>query len=268
MLTAEQTKRYKGCYCGLCGTMGKQYGLVGKMTLSYDMTFLTLLLSSLYEAVEKNGTARCFVHPVRKHGYWTTKYTEYAADISIALAYYNCLDDWTDEHKLSAWFCAQLLHPKYERVKAKYPQHCNKIEKCLAQLSSIENNNNPIPDEAAACFGRLMGELFVYDPHDYWAGRLYATGEALGKFIYLMDACLDLDGDREHHRYNPLLCTDAAENKEYQLELLTMLIGDCTLEFEKLPILQDVEILRNILYNGVWQKYKMAKDSRRGGKEA
>ncbi len=261
-------QRYKGCYCGLCRTIGQQYGLIGRMTLSYDMTFLALLLSSLYEAPEKKGLNRCFVHPTKKRAHWRTKYTAYAADLSIALAYYNCLDDWEDEHKGSARFYARLLHSKYLRVKAKYPRHCNKIEECLTQLSRIEKTKEPMPDEAAACFGRLLGDLFVYDPQDFWAKHLYATGAALGKFIYLMDACLDLEADRKHHRYNPLLGTDAADDQEYQLDLLTMLISDCTLEFEKLPILQDVEILRNILFSGVWQKYKMATDPRREGQQA
>jgi hypothetical protein len=267
-LTPEQLERYQGCYCGLCRTIGRQYGWSGRLTLSYDLTFLTLLLSSLYEAPENNGLFRCFVHPMRKRPYWLTKYTEYTADISIALAYYNCLDDWKDEHKKSSWVYARLLYPKYLRVKAKHPEHCRNIEACLTQLSTIEAKKEPIAaDEAAACFGRLLGDLFVYDPKDYWAKHLYATGETLGKFIYLMDACLDLAADRKDQRYNPLLYTDAADDEEYQLELLTMLISDCTLEFEKLPILQDVVILKNILYNGVWQKYKMATDPRREGKQ-
>ena len=41
-----------------------------------------------------------------------------------------------------------------------------------------------------------------------------------------------------------------------QIELiLTQAIGNATAEFEKLPIIQDVDIMRNILYGGVWQMY-------------
>ena len=41
--------RYRTAYCGLCRRIGALHGLRGRLTLSYDLTFLNLLLSSLYE---------------------------------------------------------------------------------------------------------------------------------------------------------------------------------------------------------------------------
>lgn len=32
--------------------------------------------------------------------------------------------------------------------------------------------------------------------------------------------------------------------------------------FEKLPILESVDILRNILYAGIWEKYEMRKSAK------
>lgn len=40
---------YQSYYCGLCKTLKDGYGRTGQMTLSYDMTFVILLLTSLYE---------------------------------------------------------------------------------------------------------------------------------------------------------------------------------------------------------------------------
>ena len=37
--------------------------------------------------------------------------------------------------------------------------------------------------------------------------------------------------------------------------ILTNMMAECTREFEKLPLVWDVELLRNILYAGVWKKY-------------
>ena len=37
-------EQYKGVYCSLCQTLGKRYGFASRMTLSYDFTFLALLL--------------------------------------------------------------------------------------------------------------------------------------------------------------------------------------------------------------------------------
>jgi hypothetical protein len=44
--------RYQAYYCGLCRTLKERYGDLGRLTLSNDMTFLLILLSSLYEPEE------------------------------------------------------------------------------------------------------------------------------------------------------------------------------------------------------------------------
>ncbi len=42
-----------------------------------------------------------------------------------------------------------------------------------------------------------------------------------------------------------------------------MMISECCKEFEKLPILENVEILRNILYSGVWGRYEAVREKRK-----
>ena len=64
-LTDEQTERYKGAYCGLCRTLQKRHGDLSRLTLNYDMTFLVLLLQSLYEPEEPRGKDTCLPHPLQ-----------------------------------------------------------------------------------------------------------------------------------------------------------------------------------------------------------
>ena len=47
--------------------------------------------------------------------------------------------------------------------------------------------------------------------------------------------------------------------------ILTMLIGECAARFERLPLVRDADIMRNILYSGVWLRYNAA--AGRGTKE-
>ena len=56
-LKIREFARYKGYYCGLCHTLLENHGRRGQMTLTYDMTFLVILLSSLYEPKEENEKA-------------------------------------------------------------------------------------------------------------------------------------------------------------------------------------------------------------------
>ncbi|MBR7147285.1 MAG: hypothetical protein IKD13_00520, partial [Firmicutes bacterium] len=50
---------YKSWYCGLCQKLKERSGFLGQMTLTYDMTFLILLLHGLYEPEERCGECRC-----------------------------------------------------------------------------------------------------------------------------------------------------------------------------------------------------------------
>ena len=46
-LDEAQKKRYRAWYCGLCQSLGDRHGFRGRMTLTYDMTFLAIFLSAL-----------------------------------------------------------------------------------------------------------------------------------------------------------------------------------------------------------------------------
>lgn len=268
-LTEEQLRRYRGAYCGLCRTLRERCGGFSRLTLNYDMTFLVLLLSSMYEPEEQGGTGRCAIHPVRSRDWWRSRFTDYAADLSVALAYYNLLDDWTDDKNVLALGAAKLLENEYAEVKLQRPAQCAALEDCLAELGKIEQTGGPEPDAAANCFGRLMGILFTPEEDPIWGGRIRSFGEALGRFVYMMDACVDEERDRKRGSYNPLhTMHGGAVTEEEKLALLKMLIGECTAEFERLPLVQDVDIMRSVLYSGVWRRYAMKQKKRKEKRDA
>ena len=102
-----------------------------------------------------------------------------------------------------------------------------------------------------------MEEIFVYQ-EDIWSSDLRKVGFYLGKFIYLMDAYEDLQKDRRTGNYNPFLpIMGRPDYEENALQILTMMAASASKAFEKLPVLENVDILRNILYAGIWTKYKM-----------
>lgn len=258
-LSQEEIQRYGSCYCGLCRRLSRSYGFSGRMTLNYDMTFLVLVLSSLYEPEEVSGAARCPVHPLRRRGYFYDKFTDYAADLTVILAWWNCMDDWKDDKKLSRRAFAGLIGDKRKAAEARYPRQATAIREYLGELSRYEDGPEVSADRAADCFGNLMGELFVWKEDDHWAPTLRALGQGLGRFIYIMDACMDYHSDETHHRPNPLRALGSGERtREGDYDLLTMLLGDATAAFERLPLEQDLGLMRNILYAGVWQKYAQA----------
>lgn len=254
-LTEEQLQRYQACYCGLCRSLEKRHGQLSRLTLNYDMTFLVLLLSSLYEPEESLGEGTCIRHPKEPQGWIGSSVCDYAADVNLALAYLKCLDDWEDDGSLLALTQARVLRPGYQMARERYPRQCAAMEQALDALHAIEKENREAPDEAAACFGRLMAELFVYR-EDRWAEALRGMGHALGRVIYLMDACLDLDSDTFHNRYNPFRRYYGLQNNEQRFrDILKMQLGECVFYFDKLPLVQDAGLMKNILCAGIWARF-------------
>lgn len=260
-LSEAEQQRYRAAYCGLCHALGRRHGFTSRLSLTYDLTFLTLLLSSLYEPEETGGEGRCVLHPCRKHQFVINECTEYAADMTVALTYHKCRDDWEDERKISRKCYASTLERSYEMVKQTWPAQCAAIEDNIRKLSDLEARRVCDPDAAAQYFGRLMEELFLYRK-DMWEPNLRLLGSGLGRYIYLADAAIDLKHDKQHNNYNPLMETDSS--LEDLRSMLTMVLSDAAQGFERLPLVQDVHLLRNILYSGLWIKFNrgMQKDKK------
>ena len=254
-LKVKDLKKYRAYYCGLCRTLKEDYGFMGQMTLTYDMTFAVILLSSLYETTTKHEEHRCKVHPAKRQHMLQNEITSYAAAMDVLLAYYHMEDDWQDDRKVSSLMTKSMIQGKAKKIIEKYPRQSEIIRKSLKELGECEHENSMDIDRAAGCFGRLMAELFVWK-EDIWEKTLRKMGFYLGKFIYLMDAYEDLPEDRKKNRYNPLKELAKRPDYEAQMEqILRMMIAESTVRFERLPCLVDVDILRNILYDGVWNHY-------------
>ena len=262
-LKVKDLKKYRAYYCGLCRILKEDYGFMGQMTLTYDMTFAVILLSSLYESQTETQMHRCKVHPVKKQFMLTNEITSYAAAMNVLLAYYHMEDDWLDERKMSSFMTKSLIHKKAERISGQFPRQSGAIRKWLRELAVCEEEESTDIDRTAGCFGHLMEELFVYK-EDIWEKNLRRMGFFLGKFIYIMDAYEDLPEDMEKGRYNPLKDIYGQEDYEERMhQILCMMIAESTAEFERLPCLIDVDILRNILYDGVWNRYNKIQRKKR-----
>ena len=259
-LSKEQQDRYQSVYCGICRRIREQSGGAARLSLSYDMTFLALLLMSLYEPEETSGPNACLLHPVKKRPWSDNEFIRYSADMNVALAYYNCMDDWEDDKKYSAKLMGGVLGKNLEAIETKYPRQCAAIRDCIARLSQLEKENCAVPDLPANCFGQLMGELFVHE-EDMWAPCLRQVGLGLGRFIYLLDAAVDYSADQKKGKYNPYLAMGMEEDWDRWEEYLVLSMAKCTDAFEMLPLVQDKPLLDNILYSGVWVNH------RRKGKE-
>lgn len=304
---------YRAYYCGLCHSLSKRHGLSGQLTLSYDMTFLVILLSSLYEPEHSVTSKRCIVHPLRRQNIISSEFTDYVADMNVILSYFKCLDDWHDDRSVLKLAYSKLLkkgsigknlnnvHATSDStadgsvaatqpsavddgsVAATQPNsdsnnqnsyftndsghlhispdysYKNKIEaisSLLDELGTREKMNETNVDVVAGLFGRIMQILFVpFD--DIYAKGLGRMGFYLGKFIYIMDAFDDVEDDVKKGRYNVFSnCYTDPDFETHVKDMLTMMMAECSDAFEMLPAVDNADILRNILYSGVWNSYE------------
>ncbi len=207
------------------------------------------------------------MHPLSKH---TTRYNEcvdYAAKMTIVLTYFKCEDDWLDERKISKQAYKRLLRKAYQEIKEEYPDKLAHIETCLHCINDYESQGITNLDEISKYFGEVMGEICAYKD-DEWHDELYEFGFYLGKFIYFIDAYEDIEQDLKKRTYNPfkeLYQTDQFEDK--CKDILELMISEATMAFERLPIIENAAIIRNILYGGVWNKYELVRQKRLEGRK-
>ena len=210
---------YQHIYCGLCRNLKNRYGQLHRLNLSYDMTFIILLLSSLYEPEETETSFRCSLHPTSQKTAAENKFTDYAADMTILLSYFKCMDDWKDEGKhLRHWY-ASLLKKEYQRLKTIYPRQCRSVSSSIQALENIETKDPSQFDQAINLSGEMLSEIFVYH-EDFWSTSLKSLGFEIGRFIYLMDASMDYEKDKKKQNYNPLFHVSVIEIGEGVIEVL------------------------------------------------
>jgi hypothetical protein len=253
---------YHSFYCGICRELKKKYGVCGQMSLSYDMTFLAILLTGLYEPETRSGSCKCVAHPFESHETRNNIYTEYAADMNILFSCYKCRDDWEDERKFRKLIYGRVLEGRAGRLKELYGTKLRTINLLMQDFSEKEKAETADIDALAGLFGAVMGEIMAVR-EDEWAESLRRLGFFLGKFIYLCDAYEDIEADIRKGTPNPL--KQKYGNPDFEEEcrtILMMMMSECCREFESLPILENVEILRNILYSGVWGRYEAVHDRR------
>lgn len=257
-LPLESKRAYQSYYCGLCRRLKSNCGTKGQMLLNYDMTFLIVLLTGLYELENEETDFTCPLHPTKKRKAWINEATDYAADMNVILAYHNMLDDWKDDRAYAKRAFVKILDKDYNRIMQKYPRQVEAIEQFMQKQEEAEQRKENNIDIVAGLTGEMLGEIFVWK-EDVWTDELKTLGFYMGKFIYIMDAYEDYEEDIKHNRYNPL--RNLADESEQDFDtlcklVLTSMMSECAKSFERLPILLHADILRNILYSGVWSKYE------------
>ena len=269
-LNEEERAEYQRYYCGLCRELRRRFGLKSQLILTYDCTFLAMLLNGVYEDREDVSSSFCS-HKMSRVETVRNKSIEYAADMNLLLSYQNYRDRALDAKKgklyKAAAMAVRTLKKDYERTVKNYPRQAKALEQYMEALHAYEKAPDDNPDHAANLTGEMLAEVFSQE-EDPLSDFLKNTGYYLGKFIYLSDAFEDVEADEKSGDYNPFKGAFRTEGfDERAEEHLIAVMAECTKYFELLPIVRHREILRNVLYSGIWIPFAHAKKTREAARK-
>ena len=256
-LTFREFDYYKGYYCGLCKYLKENHGEVSRLSLNYDITFLIVSLTALYKLDSDITYERCIANPLKKKMRIVNEITEYAASMNILLSYYKLEDNLYDDNGIKDKLAYELYKGKLKKAYEKYPQKAEYIKQQLGNLRELEKQESKSIDKVSNTFGNLMGEIFVYKKDEY-EQNLRNIGFNLGKYIYILDAYEDLEEDNKKGRYNPFIdYIDKKEELKNKVDrLISMSLGMATKNIEQLNLEFNKSIIDNIIYSGVYLRYK------------
>lgn len=262
---------YKGIYCSLCKHMGKKFGALSRLTLSYDCTFLALVLMAIQGSCSGFKDSRCAVNPLKKCMVCNDQNDifEFSGAVSIIMSYYKIMDDINDNmgiSKLRAYALLPIISRPYRKAKKLHPEIDSIVNRYINSQSEIERTSENGVDVSAEPTSHMMSELLVTPSFCESQERVIKQfGYFIGRWIYLIDASDDLEKDIKNNNFNPfvnLLIKNSESNMSiseintYCNEVLNQTLSQAISAYNLLEIKQFNSIIENILYLGLPQIQK------------
>jgi hypothetical protein len=257
-LKVREYEVFKAYYCSLCKELGRRYGKHAQFLIQYDCAFLALLLDATREEEPGFYKSCCAYNPLKAK--MVARHNDaicYAADVNMLLAYYKIKDDYCDEKSLKTLAAMIFFGRAGKRAARRQPKIAGVIREKVAKLSELEKQDCENIDAAADCTASMLGAVFRYF---FDSTAMEALGYDIGRWVYLIDACDDMQRDLAQGNYNVFLRrygNEALEGQKQREEIafaLQFSLARATENFNKLEIYRNRGILENILYAGVLQK--------------
>ncbi len=260
-LKVKEYELYRGLYCSLCKSLGKHFGVLSRLTLSYDITFLLLARLSFSKSVPSFKKGHCPFNPQKKCNYCINEdeNLRYAAAISMFLFYFKVKDNIEDSpfyKKLLIYLILPLAAFWFKRAKKMYPEIAEEIALSMKKQREIEKGKTASSDKAAHESADILGKIMCYGFSDK-SDEIYRFGYGIGKFVYLCDASDDIEKDIKQKSYNCFVLkyklTSAPDErvKEEIKAILNMSAALAAEAFSKTESKTLEPIVENIIYDGL-----------------
>lgn len=263
-LKIKEFEIYKAVYCSLCKKLGKNYGILSRFTLSYDFTFLALLNMSLQDGCVCFEQKRCAFNPLKKCNYCKDDTSlDMPAAAAMIMLYYKILDNIADEHgikKIGYYILKPIFSRAHKKASHDYPEIELAVSEYISEQNALEKDDCKSIDQVADPTAKVMEKILSLCSDDLSQKRvLKRLGYCMGRYIYLLDAAVDLPDDIKNKSYNVLKYGCDSEAKKYAKEKITPQLYFCVNEaakaFELLDVKKYKSIIGNIIYLGLEETF-------------
>lgn len=263
-LKVKEYEAYRGIYCSVCRSLGKNYGPAARMILSYDMTFLAMVRLASDNVVPCYKPGRCPFNPSKKCNYCTNCDEElnFVCAAAIIMFYYKVRDNISDSpffKKILMLFLLPFAIVKRNKAKRLYPEIEAIIAESIVKQTECENKKTASFDEAAHSSAEALGKIFALNAKDK-QNELYRFGYFVGRWVYLIDAADDLKSDIKYKSFNVFVNNFNLTNErinEDQVEKIRSTLNmscACAIDaFEKTEFTVMLPVIENILFDGMEQ---------------
>lgn len=262
-LKVKEYEMYKAVYCSLCKTLGKHYGILSRLTLSYDFTFLALLNMSLKDGCDQIERKRCTFNPLKKCNYCkNTDSLMMPSAVAMIMLYYKILDNIADEKgfkKLGFTLLKPIFKGAYKKASENYPHINDIVKEYIDTQNNLEKSGCDQLDAVADPTAKALSKIFMLCSEDDTQKLvLQRLGYCVGRYVYLLDAAADFSKDTKQNKYNVLKFTcETQEDVNQKIEpQLYFCINEGAKAFELLDIKKYKHILGNIIYLGLEDTFK------------
>ncbi|HML68772.1 MAG TPA: DUF5685 family protein [Clostridia bacterium] len=251
-LKVREQAQYRGVYCGLCKSIGRRYGQIERLTLSYDCAFLALTLFAINgDAVFAQGNCGPRVYRGKRTIAQPSTTLDYAADVNVLLAWHKAADDAADDKSAKAALARVALRRAYKKAAKANKTLDYDIGESMKTLHALEAEKTASIDEPSNAFGKLLSAVILHAPtlpssEQKAAEWMYYN---LGKWVYLMDAWDDRDKDGESGSYNPFLLSKMEQ--EQATFFLNVARNEAIKAYDLLTLQSPGGVLENIMELGL-----------------
>ena len=255
---------YQGVYCSLCRRLGRDYGLLARLTLHYDFALLALTRLSAAEACCGFEPGRCSFNPAKKclNCVGGGDQLAFAAAAAMIMCYYKVLDNIADTRsrlkRLAFYAIRPYFAAKRKKARKRFPQIDEAIAEAVRRQTETEQSRTQSVDAAAHPTAQAMSRLLTMDLAAEKPETLARFGYLIGRWVYLIDALDDCEKDRASGSYNvfDLKFEKEEELKAYAAGTLRLTAAELGRCFEALAPKRFGAVLENIIQFGMEEALK------------